>query len=80
MGRGMRGRVEALGEIGALSLSASDLTPASSSCSLGILAKRLMQRLRQVMQDPGAIIRDRDLNVILFNRLADLLVMKLLEL
>ena len=40
----------------------------------------LTQRLHRVVQDPGAIAKDGDLNVIFPNRLANLLGMELLKL
>ena len=78
----MRSRVEASGGVKASLLLALDLLcmPANSSCSPKMLAGRLMQELRWVMQDPGAIMEDKSLNVILSNGLADPLGMKLLEL
>ena len=78
----IKGRVRALGGIGASLLLASDFSgaPASSSCSPGISAKGLTQRLRWVIRNPGTITKDGGLNVILLNRLADLLGMELLEL
>ena len=79
-GKATRGEVEVLGEVGALLLPASDFTPASSSCFLGMLAGGLTQRLRQMMQDLGAIAKNGGLNVILLSGLADLLSMELLKL
>ena len=79
---GTRGGVGALRGVGASLLSALYLlpwAPASSSCSVG-LTGGLMQGLRQVVQDPGAIAKDGGLNMILSNGLADPLGMELLEL
>ena len=81
---GMRDRVGTSEEIEAsllpvLDLLAEPLTPASSSCSVGLFG-RLMQRLRRVVQDSGVIVRDGVLIVILPNKLADPLDMQLLEL
>ena len=80
MREGMRGGVEASEGVEASLLPVSDFTPPSSSCSLGMLAEGLMQKLRQVVYNSGAIARDEGLNLILPNRLADLLGIKLLEL
>ena len=81
-GGGTRGRVGALGQIGASLLPASDLLvmPASSSCSPRMLAGGLMQGLRRVVRNLGAIAKDGGLNVIFPNGLADPLGMELLEL
>lgn len=81
--RSKRG-VGASGEIGTLLLLVLDPStglwvPTSSSCSLMGLAEGLIQKLHQA-QDPGAIIKDRGLNVIFPNRLAKLLDIELLEL
>ena len=80
-----RGRVIALGEVGASLLSALDplarpWAPASSSSYPAGLIKVVTQGLRRVARDPGAITKDRSLNVILQDGLADLLGMELLEL
>ena len=76
--RKIKGRVGALGGVGALLLLALDITPASSSCFLEISAGKMTQGLCQVVQDPGAIAI-KSLNVIFLNGLADLLGMELLE-
>ena len=75
-----RNRVEISKRIEALLLSVLDLTLASLSCSPGILAKKLMQELHQVVRDLRIIAKNGSLNVILPNRLADLLDMEFLEL
>ena len=78
----MRGRVGASRGVGTSLLPVLDLppwAPASSSCSMGLI-ERLTQGLRQVVGDSGAIAKDRDLNIILPNGLADPLGMELLEL
>ena len=79
---GALGGVGALGGIGASLLSTSNLSGArmSLSCSPGMLARRLTQRLRWMVQDLGAIAKDGSLNVIFPNGLADSLSMKLLKL
>ena len=81
-GGGTRGEVGALGEIGASLLPASDIlgTPVSLSYSLGISAEIFTQGLHQIVQDPGAIVKNRGLNVIFPNGLADPLDIELLEL
>ena len=81
-GGGTRGGVRALGGVRASLLPASvfPVAPASSSCSPGILARGLMQGLRRVVQDPGAIAKVKGLIVIIPNGLADPLDMELLEL
>ena len=75
----IRDRLGVSGGVKSLSLPALDLAPASLSCSLGILAKRLTQGLRRVVQDPGAIAKIGGLNVIFISRLADPLAIELLE-
>ena len=80
--RRTRGRVGVLGGVGVSLLLTSDLlpwAPTSSSYSVG-LTGGLTQLLRRVVQDPGTIAKDGGLNVILSNKLADLLGMELLEL
>ena len=79
-GRGIKDGVGVSKKIGALSLPASDFAPASSSYFPEILAGKLIQGLCRVMWDFRAIVRDWDLNVILSNRLADPLDIKLLKL
>ena len=78
----MRGGVEALGGVKASWLLALDLpsAPAGSFCSLKTSSGGLMRGLCWVVQDPGGIAKDRSLNVIFPNRLANLLGMELLEL
>ena len=81
--RELRGRVGALRGIEASSLSASNLEPeilASSSYFLRILAKKLTQKLRQVVQNLRVIVKNRDLNVFFLNKLANPLGIELLEL
>ena len=82
MRRETRGGVEALGGVRALLLPELDLSGASvsSSCFPEMLTGGLTQGLCRIIQNPGAIATDRDLNVILLNELADLLGMELLEL
>ena len=69
-GGGIKSRVEVLGEVKALLLPALDLTSTSLSCSPGMLAGELTQRLRWVVQNLGAIVI-KGLNMILSNKLAD---------
>ena len=75
-----RSGIEALRKIKALSLPELDLAPASLSYLLEMLAERLMQRLRRVVQDLSAITKNGDLNVIISNGLANMLDIELLKL
>ena len=81
-GKGTRSGVGALEAVGALLLPVLDYSdaPASSSYSPGMSAAGLMQRFRRIVRDPGAIVKDGSLNVILSNGLANPLSMELLEL
>ena len=79
---GTRGGVKALGGVEASLLLAFNLlswAPASSSCSMES-TRGLTRGLRRVVRDPGAIAKDRGLNVIFLNGLANPLNMELLEL
>ena len=69
-------------EVGVSLLPASDLPNALAnlSCSPEMSAGELTQRLHRMVQDPRAIVKDGDLNVILPNGLADLLGIELLKL
>ena len=58
--RGIRDGVGASKVVKALSLPASDLAPASSSCSQMILAKKLTQGFCLVVRDPGAITKEEE--------------------
>ena len=63
-----RSGIRALEGVEALLLPVLDLpvgpwVPMSSSCSLVRLAKGLTQELCRMVQDPGAIVKDRGLNV-----------------
>ena len=78
---GTRGRVRASEGVRALLLPTSDLRPglwalASSSYSVG-LTKGLIQALCWGVQDPKAIAKDKSLNVIFSNGLADSLGVEL---
>ena len=66
--------------IEALFLPASDLAPTSLSCFPEMSAGGLMQELHWVVRDCGAIAKDRGLNVIFLNKLADPLGIELLKL
>ena len=81
---GIKDGIGVSGEVRALLLSTSDLppgswAPTSSSCFVES-NRRLIQELQLVMQDLSAIAKDKNLNVILLNGLADLLGVKFLEL
>ena len=76
--------VEASRGVEVLLLPASDFLTrlwalVNSSCSIR-LTERLTQGLCQVIQDFGVIVKDRSLNIIFQNGLADPLDMELLEL
>ena len=75
-----RGKVGALEKIRASSLPVLNLVPASPSSSPMISAVELTQKLCQMVQDPEAIVKNRGLNMIFSNRLADLLGIDFLEL
>ena len=60
-------------------LPTSNLALASSSYYLGMLVRKLMQKLHQVVRDPRAIAI-KGLNVIFLNGVANLLGMELLKL
>ena len=81
-GGGTRGGVGALEGVEASLLPGSDLSGASASsiCSPEMSAGGLTKGLRRVVRNPGAIVKNRSLNVILPNGLADLFGMELLEL
>ena len=73
-----RGGMGASKRVKTLSLPTSDILtgtwlPISLSCSLIGLIGRLTQELRQMVQDPGAIAKNGDLNIIFLNKLANLL-------
>ena len=79
---GTRGRVGASGGVEASLLPASDLAPASSSCSME-LTRGLTQGLRRVVRDPGAIAKElqsKKHDAILPNGLVDPLGMEFLKL
>ena len=80
---GTKSRMRVLKGVGTLFLLVLDLlskiwAPASSSCSLKILVRRLTQKLCRVKQDLRAIVIE-GFNVILLNKLANPLGMKLLK-
>ena len=76
-----KGRVEASGGVKALLLLTFDFLGARASSSSSMrLTERLMQGLCWVVQDPRAIAKDDNLNVILLNGLTNPLGMEFLEL
>ena len=62
----------------ALDLPATSWAPASSSCSMGLIGE-LTQGFCWVIQDTRVIAKDESLNMLLPNRLADLLGIELLK-
>ena len=79
-GRRTRGGVEASGGVEALALSVLDLLLVNSSRCQEILARRLTRAFRRVVQNPWTIAKNRGLNVIFLNELANPLGMEFLEL
>ena len=83
VGRETKRGVRAFGGVGASSLTILDYSAqlwlASSSCFLVGSTKKLMQKLPQI-QNLEAITKNKNLNMIFLNELADLLSIKLLEL